>query len=35
MNKRNFNVIGKKEADNQELAKGIAFKRFAHPEAIL
>ncbi len=25
MNKRNFNVVGNHEADNQELAKGIAF----------
>ena len=25
MNKRNFNVAGNQEADNQEFAKGIAF----------
>lgn len=25
MNKRNFNVVGNNETDNQEFAKGIAF----------
>ena len=25
MNKKNFNVVGNNEADNQELAKGVAF----------
>jgi len=27
MNKRNFNVVGNNETDNQEFAKGIAFGR--------
>ena len=32
MNKRNFNVVGNNETDNQELAKGIAFVKSRRAE---
>ena len=32
MNKRNFNVVGNNETDNQEFAKGIAFVKSRRAE---
>ena len=32
MNKRNFNVVGNNETENQELAKGIAFVKSRRAE---
>ena len=35
MKKRDFNVVGNKSTDNQELAKGIAFVKSRRAEAFI